>query len=157
MSSQGFDISEPYELTAQASDPRARFIFEGFETTAGRRIGDFGLSGGGAAGLEIDRADRALGTPNHALVIASSRRHTDIYLMVPEDILDPTPDMSGTQSPLIRADMTFFETRGGGAVFSTSSIAWAGAMAWNGYDNEISQITGNVLRRFKDPTPFRQS
>jgi N,N-dimethylformamidase len=75
--------------------------------------------------------------------------------MVPEDILDPTPDMSGTQSPLIRADMTFFETRGGGAVFSTSSIAWAGAMAWNGYDNEISKITENVLRRFQNQVPFR--
>jgi N,N-dimethylformamidase len=155
MSSQGFDISEPYKLTEDASNPRVNFIFEGIETTAGRRIGGFGLSGGGAAGLEIDRADRAHGTPEHALIMASSTHHTDIYLMVPEDILDPTPDMSGTQSPLIRADMTFFETRGGGAVFSTSSIAWAGAMAWNGYDNEISKITENVLRRFQNQAPFR--
>jgi N,N-dimethylformamidase len=154
MSAQGFDISEPYVLNAAAADPRAAFIFDGIQATAGRAVGGFGLSGGGAAGLEIDRADFALGTPRHALVLASSTRHTDIYLMTPEDLLDPTPDMTGTQSPLIRADMVFFETRGGGAVFSTGSIAWAGAMAWKGYDNEVSTITANVLRRFENPAPF---
>ena len=151
MTSQGFDISSPYVRTATSRDPRAAFVFEGIDTSV---IGGFGLSGGGAAGLEIDRADLAQGTPPHALVLASSERHTDVYLMTPEDMLDPTPDMSGTQSPLIRADMVFFETPGGGAVFSTGSIAWAGAMAWSGYDNDIARISGNVLRRFVDPTPF---
>jgi len=88
------------------------------------------------------------------LVLASSTRHTDIYLMTPEDLLDPTPDWSGTQADIIRADLTFFETIGGGAVFSTGSIAWAGAMAWNRYENEIAKMTENVLRRFDDATPF---
>ena len=37
----------------------------------------------------------------------------------------------------------------------TGSIAWAGAMAWNRYDNHIARITANVLRRFLDPRPFR--
>ena len=68
---------------------------------------------------------------------------------------DPTPDWSGTQADIIRADLTFFETAGGGAVFSTGSIAWAGSMAWNGYDNEIARMTSNVLRRFNDPETFR--
>lgn len=154
MSSQGFDISEPYALSEASLDARAAFIFEGIKAGPGNSIGDYGLSGGGAAGLEIDRADLALGTPRHALVLGSSTKHTDIYLMVPEDILDPTPDMSGTQSPLIRSDIVFFETRGGGAVFSTGSIAWAGAMAWQRYDNEISALTSNVLRRFENPAPF---
>lgn len=151
MTSQGFDISSPYIRTSASHDARAAFIFEGVE---GSVIGDFGLSGGGAAGLELDRADLAQDTPPHALVLASSQRHTDVYLMTPEDMLDPTPDMSGTQSPLIRADMVFFETPGGGAVFSTGSIAWAGAMAWANYDNEIARISSNVLRRFVDPAPF---
>jgi N,N-dimethylformamidase len=151
MTSQGFDVSSPYMRTDVSNDPRAAFIFEGVE---GPVIGAFGLSGGGAAGLELDRADPAQGTPPHALVLASSERHTDVYLMTPEDMLDPTPDMSGTQSPLIRADMVFFETPGGGAVFSTGSIAWAGAMAWGNYDNEIARISSNVLRRFVDPAPF---
>ena len=54
----------------------------------------------------------------------------------------------------VRADMVFFECPNGGAVFSTGSIAYAGSLAHNGYDNAIAQITGNVLRRFRDPAPF---
>ncbi len=154
MASQGFDISEPYVLGGDGANARVQFMFEGLDATPGRRFGAFGLSGGGAAGLEVDRADRALGTPDHALVVASSIRHTDIYLMTPEDLLDPTPDWTGTQTDLVRADLTFFETSGGGAVFSTGSIAWAGAMAWNAYENEVARLTGNVLRRFDDPQPF---
>ena len=135
-----------------ARDDRVAFIFEGVSANA--KIGDFGLAGGGAAGLEVDRADASHGTPPHALVLASLTRHPRIYLMTPEDLLDPTPDWSGTQAEIIRADLTFFETAGGGAVFSTGSIAWAGSMAWNSYDNEIARITSNVLRRFNDPQAF---
>ncbi|MGE4244419.1 MAG: N,N-dimethylformamidase beta subunit family domain-containing protein [Parvibaculaceae bacterium] len=154
MSSQGFDVSEPYVLSAAASDPRLSFMFEGLDATPGRPFGNFGLSGGGAAGLEIDRADASLGTPAHALLVASSERHTDIYLMTPEDLLDPTPDWTGTQTDLVRADLTFFETSGGGAVFSTGSIAWAGALAAEAYRNEVAQLTLNVLKRFDHPQPF---
>lgn len=137
--------------TEAASDPRAAFIFEGIDEDV---IGDFGLNGNGAAGNEIDRADFALGTPPNALVVASSRLHTDIYLMTPEDLLDPTPTWTGTQSDLIRSDMTFFETASGGAVFSTGSIAWAASMAWNGYDNVVARLTENVVRRFSSPEKF---
>jgi N,N-dimethylformamidase len=42
----------------------------------------------------------------------------------------------------------------GGAVFSTGSIAWIGSLSHNGYDNNVSRITENVLRRFSDPQPF---
>jgi N,N-dimethylformamidase len=42
----------------------------------------------------------------------------------------------------------------GGAVFSVGSIAWAGSLFHNKYQNNVSQITGNVLRRFLDPEPF---
>lgn len=154
MSSQGFDISSPYELTNAVKDPRVDFMFEGIDTTPGRKFGDFGLSGGGAAGLEIDRADYNLGTPPDAMILASSKSHTDVYLMTPEDMLDPTPDMSGTQNETIHADMVFFETAHGGAVFSTGSIAWAGAMAWNNYNNEVSRLMRNVLTRFNEAEPW---
>jgi N,N-dimethylformamidase len=50
--------------------------------------------------------------------------------------------------------MVFYETPRGGAVFSTSSIAWAGALAHNDYDNNVSRITENIVRRFLDPEPF---
>ena len=55
---------------------------------------------------------------------------------------------SGTANPLVRADMVYLETPGGGAVFSTGSIAWCGALSHAGYDNDVSRITDNVLRRF---------
>jgi N,N-dimethylformamidase len=151
MAAQGFDVSSPYRRTAASRDARAEFVFAGVDA---EWIGDFGLSGGAAAGIEIDAADLRLGTPSHALVLASSERHTDVYLVVPEDMLDPVPGLGGSEAESIHSDMVFFETPGGGAVFSTGSIAWAGAMAWNGYDNHVALITANVLRRFLDPASF---
>jgi N,N-dimethylformamidase len=56
--------------------------------------------------------------------------------------------------PAIRADLVFFETAAGGAVFSTGSISYAGSLSTNGYDNDIAQLTRNVLERFLDPAPF---
>jgi N,N-dimethylformamidase len=62
--------------------------------------------------------------------------------------------ITGETCPFVRADMVFYETLNGGAVFSTSSIAWAGSLAHHGYDNNVSRITENVIRRFLDPTPL---
>jgi N,N-dimethylformamidase len=50
--------------------------------------------------------------------------------------------------------MVFFAIPDGGAVFSVGSMAWAGSLSHNGYQNNVSRITGNVLRRFLDPKPF---
>ncbi len=61
---------------------------------------------------------------------------------------------TGETCPFVRCDMVFYETLHGGAVFSTSSIAWAGALSHNGYQNNVSRITENVIRRFLDPAPF---
>ena len=41
-----------------------------------------------------------------------------------------------------------------GGFFSVGSIAWAGSMAWNKYDNEISKITFNVLKSFISKKKF---
>jgi len=152
-SAQGFDVSAPYHRLPDSFDKRAAFIFEGIDKD--EVIGDFGLIGGGAAGLEIDRADPALGTPPHTLVLATSLGgHTDVYLVVCEELLVTVPGLGGTENELVRADMVFFETPNGGAVWSSGSIAWAGSLSHNGYDNNVSRITGNVLDRFLDPAPF---
>jgi len=45
--------------------------------------------------------------------------------------------------------MVYFETANGGAVFSTGSITFCGSLSHNQYDNNISRIVENVLRRFK--------
>ncbi len=150
-SAQGFDVSSYYRRQPDADNPRAAFIMAGIEDEI---IGDFGLIGDGAAGLELDRADRLLGTPPNCLVLASSEDHTDIYLLVCEEILINYPGQGGQESPLVRADIVFYELASGGAVFSTSSIAWGGSLSHNNYDNNVSRMTENVLRRFMDPTPF---
>ncbi len=150
-SAQGFDVCSYFRKMPDSKDSRASFIFEGVEEEI---IGDFGLIGGGAAGLELDRADRMLGTPPNALVLASSEAHSPVYMVVCEEILINAPGMCGGEHPLVRADIVFFETPGGGAVFSTSSISWAGSLSHNGYDNNVSRITGNVLRRFLNEKPF---
>ncbi|MGH7055483.1 MAG: N,N-dimethylformamidase beta subunit family domain-containing protein, partial [Stellaceae bacterium] len=102
----------------------------------------------GAAGLEIDRYDLSLGTPPHALILASSEPLTDNYPLVQEDVMFMHPGMGGTQHPLVRADMVYFTTPKDGAVFSASSIAWASALPCNKFDNSVSRIMKNVIDAF---------
>lgn len=148
---QGFDESSYYRRKKDADNPRAKFIFEGVPDEI---LGDFGLIGGGAAGMEIDRFDPHLGSPRHALVLASSEMHTASHVVALEDIYNNYLGTDGEQNSLVRADMTFFETPSGGAVFSTGSISWSGSLWHNSYDNSISKITFNVLKRFSSPEPF---
>ena len=83
---------------------------------------------GGAAGLEIDRADVSLGTPSHALVLATARGFSDSYQAVVEEVNHADSKQGGTVSPLVRADMVYFEGPSGGAVFSVGSITWCGSL-----------------------------
>jgi N,N-dimethylformamidase len=150
--SQGSDASRPYRRLPDSHDPRAAWIFEGVGDE--EPIGDFGLVMGAAGGAEIDRADPSLGTPPHALVIARADGYTDMYQAQMDDTLFHDSRQGGTQSPLVRADMVFFEAPCGGAVFAPGSISWCGSLSFSGYDNNVSRITENVLRRFLDAEPF---
>jgi N,N-dimethylformamidase len=152
MTAQGFDRSTHYKRTADSFNLRASFIFE--DIGADERIGDFGLIGGGAAGWEVDRADAALGTPPHALVVATATDFSSTYHWMKEELTHTHSAINGETCPLVRSDMVFYETPNGGAVFSVSSIAWAGALAHAGYSNNVSRITENVIRRFLDPIPL---
>lgn len=149
---EGFDKSSYYRRMPDGFDPRARFVFEGIG--ADELIGDFGYHGEGAAGNELDHADRRLGTPPHALVLARSENHTDLYLVVNEEVLVNHSGLGGTENEKVHADMVFYETPNGGAVFSVGSICYPASLPWNGYDNNVARLTTNVLRRFADPTPF---
>ena len=145
-SAQGLFEGSYYRKTAAAADPRVAWMFEGIEEEI---LGDFGFSGGGAAGFELDRADVRLGTPENAIVVASSENHQDHFVLVPEEQLTHTTTWNGEDPlDLIRADMTYFETPSGGAVFATGAITFCGSLPWNDYDNNISRLLGNVLRRF---------
>jgi N,N-dimethylformamidase len=149
---QGFDVSSYYARKEGSFDPRAAFIFEGVGPD--EKIGDFGLVGGGAAGLELDRVEFALGSPPNTLLLASSEAHSDLVALVNEEFTVVPPNLFGSAHPNVRADLAFFETAAGGAVFSTGSIAWCGSLSHNGYDNNVARITGNVIRRFLDPARF---
>jgi N,N-dimethylformamidase len=149
--SQGFDACSYYRLTEAAKDPRAGFIFAG---VSGPIVGDHGVLQGGAAGLEIDSYDPMLGSPPHALVVARSEKHSNTYELVNEEVRVAHGMTDGLISPLIHADMVFFETPNGGAVFSTGSIAYAGSLGDDGFDNAIARISTNVLNRFVAPEPF---
>ena len=107
---------------------------------------------GAAAGEEIDQANPAHGTPSHAIVLASSKNHGEGMLLVAEEINATTP-LEYTAA-MVYADMVFFETPGGGAVFSVGSMSWCGSLGHSDYQNDISSITENVITRFVDPTPF---
>ena len=145
---QGFQRAIGYVRSPASRTSRAAWIFAGVD---GDRIGTSGL-GGGAAGQEIDSYNPALGSPAHAVVLASATGFGPDMTRVKEELQAwtsvPSPD------PVVRADVVFFETPAGGAVFSVGSIAWFGALARNGYDNDVARITASVVRRFADPTPF---
>jgi N,N-dimethylformamidase len=144
--SEGYAGSFHYDRMPDGELPEMRWIFEG--VPPGEPIGDFGLVGGGAAGQEIDRTDVTLGTPPHTYLVASAQNQNDSYKVVPEEIDFMFDGVGGTEHPNVRADLTYFEAPGGGAVFATSSIAWSGALSHAGYDNNVARITGNVLERF---------
>ena len=145
-SAQGLFEGSYYRRMPDAADPRAAWIFDGIEDEI---IGDFGLSGGGAAGFELDRADAALGTPQNALILARSEGHQSHFGAVLEELLSHLASVNGERpQALIRAEIVYFETVAGGAVFSTGSITFCGSLSFNGYDNNVSRMLENVLRRF---------
>jgi N,N-dimethylformamidase len=148
---QGNFVGSYYRVRPEASDPRVSWMFEGVRD---EKIGDFGLSGHGAAGFELDRTDKRLGTPAHALVVAASENHPPEapWILVPEEQLTHLTTIPGEPAKdLIRADMTFFETPNDGAVFSTGSITFCGCLPANNFDNNISRLLQNVVNHFKHP------
>ena len=147
-SAQGLFEGSYYRRMPGADDPRAAWIFDGIDDEI---LGDFGLSGGGAAGFELDRADIELGTPPNALILARSEQHQRHFVVVPEELLTHVTTVTGERpNALIRAEIVYFETVSGGAVFSTGSITFCGSLSHNNYDNNISRVLENVLRRFAE-------
>ena len=145
-SAQGVFEGSYYRRTRASHDPDLAWIFEGVDDEI---LGDFGFSGGGAAGFELDRADLRLGSVDNIRVLASSEGHGPSFVLVFEDQLSHLA--TWPQRPmkeLIRADMVWFEVPGGGQVFSTGSITFCGSLPWNGFDNNIARLLENVFRRF---------
>jgi N,N-dimethylformamidase len=153
MAAQGFDRNAPYRRTPASRDPRAAFIFEGVDEEL---IGDFPALNmtWGAAGFEIDRADAKLGTPPHALILASATGFSDSYQRSIEECELMTPFSGGHDDPQIRADMVFFECPHGGAVFAVGSISWCSTLSYASYSNNVSLILENVVKAFAADGPL---
>ena len=139
------DNGSAYERMLDSYDPAVSWIFDG---VPGAIFGAQGLALGAAGGLEIDRYDRALGTPPGTYLIASTVGFSDAYPHVSEELGFNHPGTGGTQDYQVRADVTYFTTSSGGAVFSTGSIAWGQALPWKDCENDVSRITRNVLNAF---------
>ncbi|MEX0340605.1 MAG: N,N-dimethylformamidase beta subunit family domain-containing protein [Arenibacterium sp.] len=144
---EGMDRSEPFERMPDSFHKRVAWIFDGIGDE--ELIGDFGLALGGAAGVELDRYDLALGTPPHTLLLASSINHTDNYPLVSEEITYAFPGRGGSQDPQVRGDMIYFSTANDGAVFAAGSIAWSQALPCHGGENNVATIMRNLLDAFQ--------
>jgi N,N-dimethylformamidase len=153
MASQGLGAGRPYERQPDSFDPRASWVFEGVGEE--ELIGDFPclVNGYGAAGFEIDRYDRALGSPERTFLLASATGFSDSFQHVIEEVLVSNSMQGGTVSPEVRADITLLDYPNGGGVFSVGSISWTGCLSYNGYDNNVARITANVLDRFASEAP----
>lgn len=148
-SAQGNFVGSHYRIhEAARNNPKVSWILEGVKNPT---VGGEGFSGHGAAGFELDRMDVRLGSPANAVVIATSENHPPEapWVLVPEEQLTHITTLPGeSHQALIRADMTYFDLPGGGEVFSVGSITFCGSLPVNGFDNDISRILDNVIRRF---------
>ena len=145
-SGQGLFEGTHYRRLPASYAPEYAWIFEGVE---GETIGGYGLSGGGAAGFELDRADFDLGTPEDAMILARSEDPPSSFVTVPEELLSHVTTVSG-ESPdaLMRGEIVYFTTRSGGAVFSVGSITFCGSLWRDGFEGPVSRLLENVVRRF---------
>jgi len=150
---QGIFVGMPYNRVCH--DPEFDWVFDGIE---GDVLGDFGFSGNGAAGFELDRIDPALSDGLNLVegteitVLAHSYDTANDFMLVPEEQLTHLTNLSGgPEAQAKRADMIYFTTEGNGQVFSVGSITFCGSLPWNNYDNNISKLLSNVLGRFIGP------
>jgi N,N-dimethylformamidase len=144
--SQGWDVRAPGFRRVLPEGTDWEWIFDGVRSP--ESFGDTGLVMGGAAGDELDRFDVDRGSPEEAILLATSTGHSDFYQLVIEDLLMTVPNQGGSDQPLVRADVVVIPHEGGGMVFSAGAITWSGSLSWNGYDNDLSRVTRNVLDNF---------
>ncbi|KAK5043613.1 hypothetical protein LTR84_011373 [Exophiala bonariae] len=143
--SQGRPPGVPYERTEAGRSKQYQWMFEGIPD--GELIGEFGL-GGGASGDEMDSFDLSQGSPLNGVVVATSMGHPDGFGIASECASYPIIATRGTQTREIRSDIVYYETNGGGAVFSVGSINWYPSLAWDEYENTVAKMTGNVINEF---------
>ncbi|MGH7119900.1 MAG: N,N-dimethylformamidase beta subunit family domain-containing protein, partial [Acetobacteraceae bacterium] len=142
-----------YRRLPASRGPAVAWIFDGVEEDI---IGDYGLSGGAAAGFELDGSSPVLGTPENAVILARSENPPASFGNAPEELLSHRRTISGgAPQDEIRAEMVYFDTPSGGAVFSAGSITFGGSLWREGFEGPVSCILENVVRRFSGTTRCR--
>jgi N,N-dimethylformamidase len=98
-------------------------------------VGDFGLNLGTAAAYEMDSAMEWVHSEDWRPVVLARATH-DTF-------------MSAMRMPVPRrAEIALSASASGAAVFAAGSVTWTGSLSHRGYDNNVSRVTANVLRRF---------
>lgn len=146
---QGSFKSMPYRRVC--FDKKVEWLFTGL-SPGENLLGDFGYSGNGAAGFELDRADRRLdGSEHEIIIVAQSFDKENEFMLVPEEVLTTYSNLSGSSGDQARrSDMVYFQTASGAKIFSVGSITFCGSLPWNNFDNNISTIIRNVINHFSD-------
>jgi N,N-dimethylformamidase len=146
---QGAFEGSYYKRTPASFRSDLSWLFEGVAAESGARLGDFGLSGGGAAGFELDQASTQLGTPDYVSIVAVSEAHGPTFKIAPEEILTwLLPADNSREYDGMRAHMVYGVSPNGSGLFAVGSISFLGSLSHNKYDNDISRIMENCLRRF---------
>jgi N,N-dimethylformamidase len=137
-----------YRRTPASFSAEHAWLFAGVKAGPAEPLGNFGLSGGGAAGFEIDQTATDLGTPAYVTVVAYSDNHDASFVTVPEELLFNRMVGKPRVHSGIRAHMICGFGPNGGGLFAVGSICFLGSLYCAGYDNDVSQIVENCLRRF---------
>ena len=143
---QGNFYGHPYER--KCFDSKFDWVFEGIKED---QLGDFGFSGNGAAGFELDHIDSHLTSIKDITLLAqskASKNPEENFILVPESQLTHLSNIKHLpEEEILQADMVYFEVPGGGSVFSTGSITFCGSLPWNNFENNISKLLENVVKK----------
>ena len=143
---QGNFYGHAYER--KCFDSKFDWIFKGIKDN---KLGDFGFSGNGAAGFELDHIDSHLTSIKDITLLAQSKASKDPgenFILVPESRLTHLSNIKHLpEDEILQADMVYFEVPGGGSVFSTGSITFCGSLPWNNYNNNISKLLENIIKK----------
>mgnify|MGYP000031158032 FL=1 len=143
---QGNFYGHPYKR--KCFESKFDWVFEGIKED---QIGDFGFSGNGAAGFELDHIDSHLTSIKDITLLAqskASKNPEENFILVPESQLTHLSNIKHLpEEEILQADMVYFEIPGGGSVFSTGSITFCGSLPWNKFDNNVSKLLENIINK----------
>ncbi len=123
-----------FERLPASFDPRYAFVFAGVNRE--EVIGDFGLNLGTAAGFEMDAVQEWQWDDDQPEPTVLARAAHPLFFPPRRTVVSPVVDLALTV------------TASGGAVFAAGSVTWTGSLSRNNYENNVSRITENVIRRF---------